>query len=42
LTVATAAGGFAAKRPVDKILIEGCVRLAAGAGAQQQMRVASC
>ena len=37
-TAVTAAGGFAAERP----MIDSRGRRAAGAGAQQRMRVASC
>jgi len=42
-TAATAVGGFGAKRaPAAAADIDRCGRRAAGAGAQQQMRVASC
>jgi len=43
-TAATAASAFAAEGPTSKqeISIDSCGRRAAGAGAQQQMQVASC
>jgi len=42
-TAPTAAGRFAAERPcLQQILIDSCGRRATSAGAQQQMRVASC
>ena len=42
-TAAAAVGGFAAERQrLQQISIDSCGRRAAGAGAQRQMRVASC